>query len=46
MIKPAIKNLKQSHFGKKIYDNLVYNYGEYFQNQSNKNGSFTKKSEK
>ena len=41
MIKPAIKNLKQSHFGKKIYDNLLYNYGDYLQNKYNKNGSFT-----
>jgi len=43
MIKPAIKNLKQSHFGKKIYENLLYNYGEYLQKKSTKNGSFTVK---
>ncbi len=28
-IKKTIKNLKQSNFGKKIYDNLISNYGDY-----------------
>ncbi len=28
-IKKTLKNLKQSNFGKKIYDNLISNYGEY-----------------
>ena len=36
MIKPTIKTLKQTHFGKKIYDNLITNYGEYF-NKKNVN---------
>ena len=31
-IKKILKNLKQSNFGKKIYDNLIANYGEYLNN--------------
>jgi len=43
MIKPALKGLKHSHFGKKIHENLLSNYGEYLQNKSVKNLSFTNK---
>ena len=46
MIKPAIKILKQTHFGKKIFENLVYNYGDYLQNKVNKNLTFSKKTGK
>ena len=28
-IKKITKNLKQTNYGKKIYDNLMANYGEY-----------------
>ena len=45
MIKPSVKSLKITHHGKKIYENLLKNYGEYFLNNknNNKNISFTKK---
>jgi len=49
MIKPVTKSLKTTHHGKKIYEKLVTNYGEHFQNNTNtnkinnKNLSFTKK---
>lgn len=45
MIKPAIKNLKITHHGKKIYEKLLNNYGDYFQirNKNNINSTFTKK---
>ena len=47
MIKPVLKNLKITHHGKKIYEKLINNYGDYFQNCPNKNSSknvsFTKK---
>lgn len=46
MIKPVIKNLKQTHFGKKIFDNLVLYYGDYFQNKATKNLTFSKKAGK
>jgi hypothetical protein len=29
MVKKTVKNLKQTNYGKKIYDNLMKNYGEY-----------------
>lgn len=32
MIKKVCKSLKQTNYGKKIYDNLMSNYGEYFNN--------------
>ena len=30
MIKKVMKNMKQTNYGKKIYDNLMTNFGEYF----------------
>ena len=44
MIKPAIKSLKTTHYGKKIYEKLLNNYGEHFhtRNKINKNITFTK----
>jgi hypothetical protein len=30
MISKVMKNLKQTAFGRKIYENLMANYGEYF----------------
>jgi hypothetical protein len=30
MIKKVLKSMKQTNYGKKIYDNLMINYGEYF----------------
>lgn len=49
MIKPVTKSLKSTHHGKKIYEKLITNYGNYFQNNSctnkinNKSLSFIKK---
>ena len=37
-IKKTIKNLKQSNFGKKIYDNLMANYGDYLNVPVNNKG--------
>ena len=33
MLSKVLKNLKQTTFGRKIYDNLMINYGEYFKKQ-------------
>jgi len=51
LIKPALKNMKNSHNGKKIFDSIMHNYGEYFhnpnQNINNKNVNvISKKSNK
>lgn len=32
MIKPCLKNLKYSHYSKRIYDNLMNQYGDYLNN--------------
>ena len=45
MIKPMLKSLKFSNYGKKIYDNLTIHYGEYF-GLSKKNQSFNKSTNK
>jgi hypothetical protein len=36
MIKKVLKTMKQTNYGKKIYDNLMANYGEYFNTSNNK----------
>lgn len=47
LIKPRLKSLKYSSQGKKIYDTLVYNYGEYLcYNNEKRNSSFQKSSAK
>jgi hypothetical protein len=54
MIKKVLKNMKQTSYGKKIYDNLMANYGQYLSttnvgkntnaiNKSNNNNSYVKK---
>ena len=39
-IKKAVKNLNQSNHGRKIYENLLRNYRDYF--QDNKNYGYNK----
>jgi hypothetical protein len=50
MIKPTLKNLKQTHHGKKIYEKLMSNYSEHLGQSASvvnkvnlKNSSFSKK---
>ena len=43
MIKPCLKTLKISTYGKKIYDNLIFQYGDYlFPENPKRNSSFDK----
>jgi hypothetical protein len=35
-----MKTLKQTSFGRKVYENLMTNYGDYFQQNSNNNGKY------
>jgi hypothetical protein len=47
LIKKTIKSLKQTNYGKKIYDNLMANYGDYFnQNQPQTSKNKNKKGQK
>ena len=46
MIKKVIKNLRYTNYGKKIYDNLINNYGDYLLNNNNHNKSSWKNSKK
>jgi hypothetical protein len=46
MIKKVLKNMKQTNYGKKIYDNLMVNYGEYFTNPTNIKGGGVKAKKK
>jgi len=39
MIKKVSKSLKYTNYGKKIYENLMKNYGEYLSNQNNHKNS-------
>jgi hypothetical protein len=39
MIKKSTKMLKQTNYGKKIYDNLLSKYGEYLHSNANTNGN-------
>ncbi len=35
-IKKILNNLKKTNYGKKIHDNLIMNYGEYFSSYNQK----------
>jgi hypothetical protein len=43
-IKKILKSLKQTNYGKKIYDNLMSNYGEYLTSNVNKSKNMKKPS--
>lgn len=36
-LRKSLRNLNQTNHGKRVYDNILKNYGEYFQNKNTHN---------